>query len=141
MAQTNEMLAKSILVKYNGTTIAKATGYSLEVNKEEIEISTLDSDGWKKVIGGLKSWSVSTDGLVIRGANAAGETDYHALMLDLFSNDTPLDLVITSTVSGDKAYTGKALITGLSQSGAAGEVITFSASFGGDGALAQSTVV
>ena len=135
-----EILAKEISIKYGGKIIAKATSYSLSVNKEVVEISTLDSNGWRKIIGGMKSFSISTDSLVTRGT-VSGETSYHDLMSELFNNDIPVAVIVTTGTSGDKYYEGACLITSLEQSGSAGEVITCSISFEGNGTLAQKTIV
>ena len=136
----SQIQSKEILIKYKNNVIAKANSFSLEVNKEEIDVTTLDSGGWKRIIGGMKSWSASTDALVTRGT-VVGETNYHALMLELFNSDTPAEIIITTATAGDYYYKGNALITGLSESGSTGEVLTYSISFSGDGALTQATVV
>ena len=141
MSAENVVLSKSILVKYDGKIIAKATSFSLQVDKEEIEISHLQSGGWKEAIGGKMSWSVSADAFVTRGAVTSGETDYHALMLELMDDDIPAEIILTSNVTGDKFYSGKALITSISQSGSTGEVLTYSVSFSGNGPLQQKSVV
>lgn len=38
----NEVQSKEILIKYGGEVIARATAYTLEVNKEVIDVTTLD---------------------------------------------------------------------------------------------------
>lgn len=141
MSAENVVLSKQILVKYNGKIIAKATSFSLQVDKEEIEISHLQSGGWKEAIGGKMSWSVSADAFVTRGTVATGETDYHALLLDLMTNDIPMEIILTSETTGDKYYSGKALITSISQSGSTGEVLTYSVNFSGNGPLEQKSVL
>lgn len=99
-----------------------------------------DTNGWAKVLGGLKSWSASTDALVLRGS-ATGEVKYSDLMLEIFNNDTPVELIIAPGTAGDFAYTGNVIVTSLSQSGGNGEVVTYSVSFNGDGELSQDIVV
>lgn len=135
MAQTREVLAKDFVIMHDGKIIAMATEFSFEVNKEEIEVSTLSSDGWKKVIGGMKSWTISGGAIVIRGAVATGESDYHILLQKLIDNDTPVEVGVRSEVTDDKYWTGLGLLTSLSENASAGGLATYSFSIGGDGPL------
>jgi predicted secreted protein len=135
----NEIVSNEILVKYNSKIIARANSFSLDINKETIDVTSLDPAGWRRIIGGMKSWSASSDSIVTRGS-VAGEVNYHDLMLELFNNDVPVELIITSAVVGDQYYKGNVIITSLSQSGSVGETITYSVSFDGDGPITQATV-
>lgn len=135
----NEIQSKEILLKYNGKIIARANSFSLEVNKETIDVTSLDSGGWQRVIGGMKNWSCSCDSLVTRGT-VVGEINYHDLLTELVNNDDPIEMIITTSTVGDKYVKGNVVLTSLSQSGSVGEVLTYSASFTGDGAIVQATV-
>jgi len=65
---TSVKLSSELLIQFYGTTIAKATDYSLSINKETIDVTTLDDAGWKAKKADLKEWAVSFSGLVTRGA-------------------------------------------------------------------------
>jgi predicted secreted protein len=136
----NEVQSKELLFKYGGLIIAKTNSFSLEVNKETIDVTTLDDSEWQRIIAGQKSWSASVDGIVTRGAAEAGKTNYDTLMQELINNDAPVEIIITSDIADDKFLRGNALLTGLSISGSTNEVVTWSGSLAGDGALVQDTV-
>lgn len=65
---TTPKLSKEFSLIFDGTAIAKATDFSLTINKENIDITTLDSAGWKEKLVDLKEWAVSFSGLVVRGS-------------------------------------------------------------------------
>jgi len=65
---TTPKLSTELLIQFYGTTIAKATDFSVSVNKEVIDVSTLDSAGWKEKLVDNKDWNISFSGLVTRGA-------------------------------------------------------------------------
>ena len=50
-------------VYIGGTLIAAATDCSLSLNMETIDITTKDSSGYRELLGGLKSGSISCSGL------------------------------------------------------------------------------
>jgi len=72
---TTPKLSTELLIQFFGTTIAKATDFTLAVNKEVIDVSTLDSAGWKEKLVDNKDWNISFSGLVTRGAKD-GLSDY-----------------------------------------------------------------
>lgn len=135
----SEIKSRELYVKHAGNTIAKATGFGIEINKETIQVTTLSDGDWQRVIGGGKNFSITTDGLVARGATA-GISEYSDLLQSLVDTDTPLDLILSSNTEGDKYYKGKTVLSSLSQSGSVNEVITFSATFSGSGTLNQRVV-
>ena len=47
----------------NEVVVAFATSCSLDISMDEIDQTNKDSAGWKQIIGGLRSWSVSADAL------------------------------------------------------------------------------
>jgi TP901-1 family phage major tail protein len=128
----NELLSKTASITYGGVAIAKLTGWSLEINKETVDITNLDSAGWKEFLVDLKDWSISFDGIVTR----TGTGDYEELLQDMIATDTAVavtivdsDATVTTTISGS------GYITSLPLTGAVGDKQTFSGSIQGTGAL------
>lgn len=123
------------VLEWNGTAIAAGTDYSIEINGEEIDISTLDSGEWKEVTSGLKSWTGSLSGMVERGSGSS----FFALAEHLTGAENAIvTLALKAGTIGDKYFIGEALLTNLSKSGAGAggqEIITYSASFVGNGKL------
>jgi TP901-1 family phage major tail protein len=144
----NEKLSKELIVKlfdsaagsYN--TVARMTGYSLELNKETIETTSFDSAGWKSFLVDLKEWTVSGDGLVVR-TTAAGYENYEELLVSLIGTDTTFILQLidpdaytdSTDGTGYNHEVGNAFLTSLSASGAVGDKQTYSVSFQGSGTL------
>jgi len=70
MPATSIMNSTDVVIQISevdGTTydiIGRATSASLSVSMETSENTTKDSAGWQENLEGLKSWSLSRDGLV-----------------------------------------------------------------------------
>lgn len=128
----NEVLSSEMVLRYNNLTIAKARSFTLEVNKEEIDITVLDDAEWKKIIAGGGSFSLSSDGLVAR-VSVTGQINFDELLEQLKADKESVQVVIRNGTEGEKAHKGNVIITGLNQSGSLGDVVTYSATLSGDG--------
>ena len=126
----NELLSKTAAITYGGVAIAKLTGWSLEVNKETVEITNLDSAGWKEFLVDLKDWSISFDGITTR----TGTGDYEELLVSLLGTDTAIAVTIADSAAST-TISGSAFLTSMPLTGAVGDKQTFSGSFQGSGAL------
>ena len=124
----------------NEVVVAFATSCSLEISMDEIDQTNKDSDGWKRIIGGLRSWSVSADALYQNEAESSKKafTDFW----DNIENRSKVyvELTITGASSADsnKYYHGDAYVTSLSVNGGTEDQSTFSVSLTGSGALAEA---
>lgn len=127
----NELLAKTAVLKLDGVAIGKLTGWSLEVNKETVDITSFDSAGWKEFLVDLKDWSVSFDGIVTR----TGTGDYEELLTDLIGSDTAIAFLLDDSAAST-TIGGSCFLTSLPISGAVGDKQTFSGTLQGTGALA-----
>jgi hypothetical protein len=56
---------KKIIIKYNGTAIAAAKSCSVNIGTDMQEVSSASDGQWEHYIAGRKSWSFSTDHLVV----------------------------------------------------------------------------
>lgn len=132
------ILGKSMTLSYNAKVIARCTDFSLEINKEAVDITTLMSAGWKEKLVDLKEWSISFNALVTRGADAT-YTVFDELLAGILTNDTAVTVVIDDTDgSGTITLTGSAFLTSLSTSIAVGDKVTYSGTLEGTGALVES---
>jgi TP901-1 family phage major tail protein len=124
----------------NEVVVAFATSCSLEISMDEIDQTNKDSSGWKQIIGGLRSWSVSADALYQNEAESSKKafTDFW----DNIENRTKVyvELTITGASSADsnKYYHGEAYVTSLSVNGGTEDQSTFSVSLTGSGALTEA---
>lgn len=124
----------------NEVVVAFATSCSLEISMDEIDQTNKDSAGWKQIIGGLRSWSVSADALYQNEAETSKKafTDFW----DNIENRSKVyvELTITGASSADsnKYYHGEAYVTSLSVNGGTEDQSTFSVSLTGSGALTEA---
>lgn len=127
--------------------VAYATSCSLEISMDEIDQTNKDSSGWKQIIGGTRSWSVSTEALYQNEditTPAAKNTfqDFWKYLGDPTDGRTKVyvELVVAGASSGDNNvfYGGDAYVTSLSVNGGTEDQSTYSVTLTGSGALAQT---
>lgn len=136
MNGTDVILAISTDAGTTYTTVGKATSASLQMNMEVRDVTTKDSAGWRELLGGLKSWSLSGEGMVTYNLTSkAGFADLFGHM----NSRTRLYFRFGSTTSGEKQYKGHGFLTSLSQDGGVEDNNSFSFSIEGDGALTEAT--
>jgi len=123
----------------NEVVVAFATSCSLEISMDEIDQTNKDSSGWKSIIGGLRSWSVSAEALYQNEAESSKKafTDFWGNI----ENRTEVFVEFTragTLTSDNKYYHGKAYVTSLSVNGGTEDQATFSVSLTGSGALSEA---
>ena len=124
-------------VYIGGTLIAAATDCSLSLNMETIDITTKDSAGYRELLGGLRSGSVSVSGLIdYQDASNKDVTDLY----DAWEGRTELTLKFSSEVVGDESYTASGFLTSLEQSGGTEDTATYSATFELTGEVTEATI-
>jgi TP901-1 family phage major tail protein len=135
------MNATDVLIQFStdGTTydkVGRMTSASLSISMETRDTSTKDSAGWRELLEGQRSWSLSGDGLIVY--SLTGADGFH----DLFSflnGRTNLYVRFGSTKTGEKVYSGRGFITSLDQEAGVEDNATFSFSFEGTGVLTEGT--
>jgi len=130
------ILSKNFTFTYGGTAIGTCKDFTLDINKETIDVTTLDSDGWKQKLVDLKEWSFSFNALVVRGSDTPDRETFSELVYDLINTDTVVEVVFGDGGSGTLTLTGDCFITSMSLSGAVGDVSTYSGSAEGTNDLA-----
>lgn len=144
MASTSIMNSTDVVIQISedsGTTydiIGRATSASLSVSMETRDTTTKDSAGWQENLEGLKSWSLSGDGLVTY--SIAGDYDTPDDLFTLLSNRTLVKVKFGSATSGEIDYTGDAYLVSYEQEAGVEENVTYSFSFTGTGTLTQASV-
>ena len=121
----------------NAVAVAFATSCSLEISMDEIDQTNKDSGGWKSIIGGLRSWSVSAEALYQNEAESSKKafTDFWSLVDSRTSVDIEFAVVGGSAADQNKYYAGKAFVTSLSVNGGTEDQATFSVTLTGTGEL------
>tara|TARA_A100001201_G_scaffold32268_1_gene34728 strand:- start:6375 stop:6824 length:450 start_codon:yes stop_codon:yes gene_type:complete len=126
----------------NEVVVAFATSCSLEVSMDEIDQTNKDSNGWKQIIGGLRSWSVSSDALYQNEAETS-KTAFTDFWDHLGGANERQKVFVEFTRSGtltsdNKYYHGEAYVTSLSVNGGTEDQSTFSVTLTGSGALTEA---
>ena len=118
--------------------IGRATSASLSVSMETRSTTTKDSAGWDENLEGLKSWSLSGDGLVTY--SIANDYETPDELFTILNNRTAIDVKFGSMTSGEIDYSGKAYLVSYEQEAGVEENVTYSFSITGTGVLTQASV-
>lgn len=127
----------NLTIKVGGVPLLKATTASLELSVDMPDATTKDSAGWSEFFAGVRSWTLSSDGLVDYATSTAVETD--ELVAMLIARNTVTVEFSTST-SGDMKLSGSAYVSSISQTADMESPAGYSVTFQGTGALTQGTV-
>ena len=124
-------------VYIDGTIIAAATDCSLSLNMETIDITTKDSAGYRELLAGMRSGSMSVSGLIDYQATDKDTVDLYTA----WENRTSLTLKFSSEISSDTSFTASGFLTSLEQSGGTEDTATYSATFELTGQVTDATIV
>lgn len=135
MATTNVINGTLLGVYAGGALIAKSTSCALNVVHNTRNTSSKESGGWEDALGAMRSWTISGD--FLDAEDAAYRFDD---LFALIGSRAAVTLKMSSEVSGDKYYTGSALLASLDREAPMEDNATGSYSFKGTGALTEATV-
>lgn len=124
-------------VYIDGTIIAAATDCSLSLNMETIDITTKDSAGYRELLAGMRSGSISVSGLIDYQATDKDTVDLYTA----WENRTSLTLKFSSEITSDTSFTASGFLTSLEQSGGTEDTATYSATFELTGQVTDATIV
>ena len=143
-AQDGQINGTELGVYIGGTLIAYSTSATLNVNHSTRSTSNKEDGGWETAMEGYRNWDVSCDALYA-WLDPAGSAISNKTLSDLFTAyiTTRASFTITfgsteTTGIGWTKYTGTAWMTSASLSAPLEDTSTFSVSFQGTGALAQT---
>ena len=112
-------------IKINDTLIGYLNSVELNLEKEVIEILQFGAQ-YKEKVPAIKNWTASSEGTV---AFAAGESQHKMYQAFESGELVELTIMLDSTTN----FTGKALVTSLSISGAPDDAMSISVEFEGSG--------
>ena len=116
-----------VLIKVGTQVVGGQRNASLEMSAETIDTTVKSTGGWAAKIPGIKSWTSSCDGVYFlddAGLQAAQTA---------FMNGTEVQLVFSN--SSGLAYSGQAVITSMSVEAGQEDIVSYTISFEGTGAL------
>lgn len=112
--------------------VAEVKSWSLEVTSDTVDASIIGTS-WRKNQATIKSWSGSFDAFW-------DETDTQGQGMLVAGSTVTLNLYPEGNASGAKYWSGDAIVTSISYSGAFDGIVEASFSFTGTGALSNQTV-
>ena len=116
-----------VLIKVGSQVVGGQRNASLEMSAETIDTTVKSTGGWASKIPGIKSWTSSCDGVYFlddAGLEAAQTA---------FMNGTAVQLEFSKGV--ELVYSGQAVITSMSVEAGQEDVVSYTISFEGTGAL------
>lgn len=123
------------LLSIGGTTLPDQTEGSISINMETRDITTKDSSGYRELLEGVRSGSISVSGLIDDdGAGGAGGV----LFSDLASRDAQAIVFGFDSAASDYNYSCNAFCTSLEVSGATEDNVTYSATFEITGSITET---
>ena len=126
----------NLLVYVGGTAIAGSKTCKLTLSHDGRDTSTKDDSGYKTGAEGMRSWSVSCDGMVAFDASNYAPDD----MSNLIINRTKVYLKFGGVTSGQYYWQGYAYLKSFDIDAGTEDSVTYSASFDGTGTVSQAMV-
>ena len=111
------------------TTVGAQRGASLSMSAETLDKTSKDSDGWQESLAGMRSWSISTDGLLI-----LDDEGYMAIEEAYMMGE---NILIQMTTKSGALYEGDAIITTVDLDAPYDDLANYSAEFTGAGKLTK----
>jgi predicted secreted protein len=127
----------SMLVIVDGVAIGGTKSFTLDISVDLPDATTKDSDGWAENIHGLRSWSVSFDGLYDPALTYNGEEIFDELDN---RDEVYLEMAVIDGTGGGLVLKGNAKVASLSFGGEHEQPVTLSGSFTGSGDLNKGTI-
>lgn len=139
MPTTGVFNGTDLIVKVDDKKIGHATSASFTVNADLPDATTKDSSGWAENIHGLRSFSVSGDGLVDYSDD--GTTTQGAVSIrDLILDRTSVTLYWGTETTGDTIYTASAKCASIEETAEMESPVSYSFEFTGSGAITKATL-
>lgn len=135
MPTTGILVHDDYYILVNATKFTHITSCTLTIEQETIDITSMDSSGWKDFDVADKSWKMDLEAYYAMDAAENGDE-----AADDIIAGTSHTLLLSSTVTGDTTFTGTAYPTSLNINSSKGSAVTISASFQGTGSLTKGTV-
>mgnify|MGYP000900556923 FL=1 len=114
-------------VKVNSKKVAEISNWSMDLEADDIDVTSFDSNGWKEYIAGSRGWSGSFEGNFV-----PDDTEGQGALILAWVNSQNVELQLD--VNEDISFSGSAMIT-LSMEAAVDDKVSFSCDFQGSGEL------
>jgi predicted secreted protein len=144
MPTTGIFNGTSLVVLVGNEVVAHSTSCSLSISADLPDSTTKSSGGWADEISGLRSWSLTTDGLTTVEPTGANYVvgDLSSLITGSGRASVLVKFTTVSTgstvIPGDLVWSGQAFLESLDITADMESPVTYSASFTGSGPLTQA---
>ena len=122
MPSSGPMNGTAVVLKINGTTVAKLKSNTMNFSRALIDVSNKDSGGWKQSIYGQGSGTFDFEGVFDEVGNWGFSQAFAAL------NAKSTLLARWAAAAGDIYYEASCLITSISESAPMEDAVTFTGS-------------
>mgnify|MGYP005667984813 FL=1 len=123
------------LLKIGGTALPDQTEGSISINMETRDITTKDSSGFRELLEGVRSGSISVSGLVDDDGTGGAGADLFAAL----NGRTAVAIIFgLDDSSDDYHYACNAFCTSLEVGGGTEDNVTYSATFEITGAITET---
>ena len=121
---TGTLNGTDLVLKLNKTPlglvdVAYATNFTLDIESDEVDRTSKDSQGWKEIFLGVKSWTISCDALYQNESNPL--KNYFVDAFGILDNRTRIGLefsIKNSNAADDNVkYSGNAYVVSLNLKG------------------------
>ena len=124
MATTGIINGTNLLVYVGGTAITHSTSASISFSMETRDASTKDSQGYREILEGQRSFTIEAEAMTALDAAQGFEELFAAWVAR-----TALTIKFATTDATDQFYQGTGYCTSLSMDSGVEDSSTFSASF------------
>lgn len=135
MASTGVSNGRFAQVFIDGVAIAHATSHNFAPSRDMRDTTSKDSQGWRNVAPGLRSWTMGGEFLFAEDATTGYDT-----MFAKWKDGTRVLVKFSTNISGDKYYQGYAYIGELPKEAPNEDNVTFSLTLEGDGPVEEVTL-
>ncbi len=126
----------TLIKLYDGSTpIALLTSSDMALEREMLDVTNKDSQSWKEVIVGVRSWTFSAELF-----NDPSQSYNLQDLYDKWEAGTAITMKLSSEITGEKKFTGTVYITSIALSTPANQASTVTVEFQGSGALVMATI-
>tara|TARA_R100000231_G_scaffold139076_1_gene119135 strand:- start:1427 stop:1846 length:420 start_codon:yes stop_codon:yes gene_type:complete len=122
----------------NNTLIAFSTSCSINISQETMNVTTANTGDWNSRTVSRRDWEISCSALMSFDSSVTNKK-FFEMYSDYISAQSIVTIKFKTNVSGDKFFTGDAILTELSLDAPNEETATFSASFVAAGPLFVNT--
>jgi len=130
------ILNGTLIKLYDGSTpIALLTSSDLALEREMLDVTNKDSNNWKQVMAGVRSFSFSGELF-----NDPAETYNLEDLYTKWEAGTEITMKLSSEITGQKKFTGTVLINNIAVATPANQPSTVTVEFTGSGALVMATI-